>query len=186
MSEEKHKAFITKDQELLKQYYDLRHNSYRDDNGWKDYDGSESKFDREGEIAVVVKDGKVIGGARLMFSDRSQFLSNEIPGTQYDYKKFIRKYDNRENLLIGEVSSVVVEKSHRDSSATAAVFSCLLEKSKSQGCDYIFAVAVAVVCRSQRKILRRVGCDVEIIINFPWREKKVYNFAKMFPMYAKL
>ena len=179
-------VFITKDSDLLNQYYDLRQTAYRDENGWAGYDGSENKFDRNGKIAVAVEGGKVIGGIRAMFSDECEFLSNEIPGTQYDYKKFIKKYDHRENLVISEISALVVEKNHRDSNVTAAMFGCLFEESKARGCNYVFAVAVAVACRSYRKTLRRLGYDVEIIMNFPWKEKKTYNFIRMFPMYTKL
>ena len=121
-----------------------------------------------------------------MFSNQCKFLSNEIPGTQYDYKKFIRKYDNREDLIISEISSLVVEKNHRDSNVTAAMFDHVFRESEVHGCNYVFAVAVAVACRSYRKTLRRLNYDVEIVMNFPWKEKKTYNFIKMFPMYTKL
>ena len=179
-------VFFTKDSDLLNQYYDLRQTAYRDENGWTDYNGSENKFDLTGKIAVAVENGKVIGGIRVMFSDQCEFLSNEIPGTQYDYKKFIKKYDHREDLIISEISALVVEKHHRDSNVTTAMFDYLFNESRVHGCNYVFAVAVAVVCRNDRKTLRRLGYDVEIVMNFPWKEKKTYNFIKMFPMYTKL
>ncbi len=179
-------VFITKNSDLLNQYYDLRQTAYRDENGWIDYDGSENKFDHNGKIVVAVENKKVIGGARVTFSDESEFLPNEIPGTQYDYKKFIKKYDDRENLILSEISSLTVEKNYRDSNVTAAMVDILFKESKTHGCNYVFAVAIAVVCRSYRKTIKKIGYDVEIVMNFPWKEKKTYNFIKMFPIYTKL
>jgi hypothetical protein len=179
-------VFLTKDSDLLNQYYDLRQTAYRDENGLPDYDGSENKFDRGGKIAIAVENGKVIGGARATFSDQCQFLPNEIPGTQYDYRKFITKYDQRENLILSEISALAVEKSHRDSNTTAAMLDLLFKESQLHGCNYIFAVAVAAACRSYRKTVKKLGYDVEIVMNFPWKEKRAYNFIKMFPIYTKL
>ena len=62
----------------------------------------------------------------------------------------------------------------------------LFKAAKVHGCNYAFGVTVALVCRRDRRTLRNLGYDVEIVINFPWKEKKVYNFVKMFPMYCKL
>jgi hypothetical protein len=178
--------FITKDSNLLNQYYDLRQTAYRDENGLPDYDGSENKFDRSSKIVVAVDNKKVIGGARVTFSNQCQFLPNEIPGTQYDYRKFIRKYDQRENLIVSEISGLAVEKNYRDSNVTTAMLDPLFKESKIHDCNYIFAVAAAVACRSYRKTVKKIGYDVEIVMNFPWKEKKAYNFIKMFPIYTKL
>lgn len=177
---------LTKDRDLLQQYYDLRHYSYREENGWKNYDGSENEFDRRGQIVVALKDGKVVGGMRMMFSDQCQFMSNEIPGTQFNYKNLIYKYDTRENLIFSEISALVVEKNNRDSNVTSAMMDLLFKASKEHGCHYVFGVAVATVCRSDRRTLRRLGYDVEIVMNFPWRQKETYNFVRMFPMHTKL
>ena len=179
-------VFITKDEDLLKQYYDLRHESYRGENGWSDFDGAEGYADRNGQIVVAKRDGKVVGGMRIMFSDECNYLSNEIPGTQYEYKKFIHKYDDREDLVVAEISALVVRQGYRDSNITLAMFDCLFSEAKRHKCHYVFAVAIALVCRSDRKTLRKLGYDVEIVMNFPWKEKRIYNFARMFLMYARL
>ncbi len=176
---------FTKNQDLLKQYYDLRSISYCEEWGFTDFDGSENEFDRQGKIAVAVKDGKVIGGIRIMFSDSADYLSNEVVDTEYEYKKVIKRFDNRDNLLIGEGSALVVAKGHRDSSVALELFRALFEESKRGGCDYVFAVSVPSVCRRDRTTIRRLGYEVAIITDFPWKENKIYNFAKIFPMYAK-
>jgi len=179
-------VFFTKDQNLLDQYYKLRHFSYREENGWKDYDGSESKFDRQARILVATRNGKVIGGTRIMFSDECDYLSNEIPGTDFNYKTIVKKYDNRENIVFSEISSVVVVKGERDRSISMKLFEANLSASKQHGCHYICGVGVAVVCRDYRRIFKELGYYLEILINRPWQEKNTYNLVKMFPMHVKI
>lgn len=184
--EDDFEVFFTKDQKYLDGYYNLRHSSYKYENGWKEFDGSETSFDVNGSVVVILKDGEVVAGSRLMFSDECQYLSNEIPGTQYEYSKIIRKYDERENLIVSEISSLVVKKGFRDSLLTKMLLDAMFKESERRNCHYIFAVAVVLACRNYRKILRNLKYDSEIVMNFPWKEKKTYNFMKMFPMYSKL
>lgn len=179
-------AFVTKNPELLQQYYDLRHYSYRQENGWKGYDGLESEFDKNGQILIALKNGKVIGGCRLMFSSESKILSNEIPHTQHNYQSIIEKYDQRKGLVFGEISSVVVLKGERDRSVSTKILGASLEELKKHGCNYMFGVAVAAACRDYRRIFREFGYFVEIMMSCPWQQRETYNFDKMFPMYSKI
>lgn len=102
---------------------------------------------------VAQKDGKIIGGLRLIFSDENKFLSHEVPGTEFEYKKFIKKFDQRENLIIGEISSLVVEKNSCGPTITSATMDLLFKEAINRGCHYIFGVATALVCRNDRKII---------------------------------
>ena len=180
------KAFFTKDAKLLNDYYDLRALSYSEDWGFDNFHKLETVFDKQGSIVVVLENDVLVGGARLMVSNKCPFLSNETPGTQYEYKQFIKKYDDREDLIIGELSAFVAEKTHRDSRVSSLMFDTLFKEAKSQGCHYVFGVTLPLICRSHRKTLRQVGYDLEIVINYPWEKKKIYNFATMFPIYVKL
>jgi len=178
-------VFFSKDPKYLSQYYKLRFDAYREENGWKEFNTMESRFDRDGRILVVTKNGKFVGGLRLMFSDECEFMSHEIPGTPYDYRKFIKKYDQREDLIVAEIAAVVVTKENRDTSVTEAVFKFIFKYAKMHGCSYVFGVAVLAASRNYRKIFTRIGYDLEIIINFPWDRKKTYgNFATL--IYVKL
>jgi hypothetical protein len=186
MSKPDLEIFCTKDPKILQQYYDLRHNSYRDDNGWRDFNGAENDFDRQGHIVIAMKNGEVISGARLMFSDECRYLSSEIPGTQFEYKKFIRKYDNRDEIIIGEISSMVVQRQHRNRSVSLALIDFMIKKIQDHNCDYMFAVAVIAACRDYRMLFNKLNYYLEIIINYPWKEKRIYNFVRTFPIYIKL
>lgn len=179
-------VFFTEDKELLNQYYEMRCESYRDEWGFDKFDELETSFDRSGRIVVAVKSGKVVGGMRLMLSDECDFLSNEIPGTQYIYKSVVSKYDKRENLCVGEISALVVDKGGINSAMATELFKVTFDKCVEHGCDYVCGVSVLLVCRSERRILKRLNYDLEVIINFPWKRKKLYNYVNMFPGYVKL
>ena len=150
-------VFFTKDKKFLKEYYNLRHETYCNENGWQNYDGSESQHDTNGRVIVAIEDNEVIGGIRVMFSNKCQYLSNEIPGTQFEYKKLIAKYDCRNDLIIGEISALVVKSGKRDTKIATLMMDMAFKESVLQGCQYVCAVAVAAVCRSDRKTLRKLG-----------------------------
>ncbi len=181
-----YEIFFTKDPFYLNQYYRLREQAYRYDSGFEKYDGSENRFDLEGKIAVAVVGKEVVGGIRVNFSNKSSYLSNEIPGTQYEYRRLIEKYDKREGLIFAEASTLAVKKEYRKSEVATFLFELAFKVSELNNASYLFAVAIATVCRNDRRTAKRLGYDVEIIINYPWEKKSVYNYQKTFPIYAKL
>lgn len=186
MNESKLEVFVTKDKDLLQQYYNLRHRVYREENGWDNYDGSENEYDRNGQITVVVENGKVVAGSRLMISTQNELLSNEIANTEFVYRPLIEKYDERKNLAYSEISAVVVGKEHRDRKALKELFIKNIEISRKYGCSYICGVAVAVVCRDYRITFKNLGYYLEILMKFFWKESSVYNSLKMFPVYVRI
>lgn len=178
-------TFVTKDKKYLDQYYKLRGIAYKKE--W-DLDGFDQEFehDKKGHIAVCVNSkDEVIGGMRLIFSNECKFLASEVPGTQYEYKKYIKKYDDRENLIISEFSAFVVAEGYRNTTITSYLLKYSIEKSIEHGCNYTFGVTNLAIARSYRITLKKIGHFLEIVINFPWQQKKIYNFMKMFPIYIK-
>lgn len=181
-----YEIFFSKDPKYLKQYYKLRHDIFNGEFGWKDYDGSECRFDREGKIIIATQNDKVVGGMRLMFSNQCNYLSNEMLGSQYEYRKVINKYDDRENMLFGEISAVFVDESKRDKTVVEAMFKFGFKYAKDYGCYYVFGVAVPAVSRDYRRIFAKIGYDLEIMMNFFWLQKKMFNYVRLFPIYVKL
>jgi len=180
-----YEVFFSKDPKYLNQYYKARFDAYRQENGWDEFNAMETRFDRDGKILIIAKGEEFVGGLRLMISRDCPFMSHELPGTQYDYRKFIRKYDEREELVFSEIAAVVVKKDLRDPVITQAMLGLALNESKRQGCSYSFAVAMLIASRHYRKLLSNLGYDLEIVINFPWDRKKTYgNFATL--IYTKL
>ena len=56
---------LTRDPQLLAQYYDLRERCFRQELGLSDFNGSEEEQDRHGHVVLAIQDGRCIGGARI-------------------------------------------------------------------------------------------------------------------------
>ena len=56
---------LSRDPQLLQQYYDLRERCYRKELGIPDFDGSEDADDQRGRILLAIENGRCIGGARV-------------------------------------------------------------------------------------------------------------------------
>lgn len=181
------RAIITDDKDLKEQYYKMRHESYRGEYNWVNYDGMESENDRNGEIVVVLNDkNKVIGGCRLMIANGdNQMLSNEVKGTEFNYPNLLDSMGLDKRFPYSEGSAVVVEMGSRNSKITEAILNLCVNRSVDFGCKYMFGVAVIPCCRDYRKIFRRFERDVVIATNFMWHQSETYNNAKLFPMITK-
>ena len=187
----KHKTqvevLITKDKGLLKQYYDLRHKVYREENQLENYNGAESKNDRDGFLFIAIEDHVVLGGARLMCSDKSEYMSNEHPGTKYVYETIMEKYDKRDHLTYCEISSVVVKNDKRNGEITKEIFKKVASYIKEAGYNYVFWVAFVAACRGYRRNCKELGYDVEICMNMPWKELGPNKaLHRTFPMYLRV
>lgn len=180
------KVCFTQDGELLNQYYELRHKAYNVENGWQTYDGSENEYDRHGKIVVAIKDGKVIGGMRLIVSDCVDYFPNDRIGTEFTYKNFLQKYDLDSNALFCEISAFTVEKNNRDSTISTKMFEFGFPEMKKLGCKYILGVAGAIVCRNYRKEINRLGYNVKIVNEFPWVQEKHYGYIQPYPIIVTL
>jgi predicted GNAT family N-acyltransferase len=56
---------VTRDPELLRQYYELRERCFREDLGIEDFDGSEDEKDKQAHILIAHKNGRCVGGVRI-------------------------------------------------------------------------------------------------------------------------
>ncbi|MBM3579423.1 MAG: hypothetical protein FJX34_01460 [Alphaproteobacteria bacterium] len=189
------KVIFTRDVDLINQYYMLRDVIYRFENGWEKYNGMEKEFDRLGKIIVTLNsNNEVIGGMRLMISSECKYLSNEIPGTIFTYKKILERYeksnaseakDKNSDFSIAEISAVVSSRNGRNSDIIKYMFFVVSEKFIGL-VHYIFGVAQITLCRLYRIEWSRIGHYLEIVITYPWDKKQVYNYTPMLPIYVKL
>ena len=56
---------ITRDSQVLSQYYQLREQCFRSDLGLSGFDGSEDEQDRRSRILVALQGGRCVGGVRI-------------------------------------------------------------------------------------------------------------------------
>jgi hypothetical protein len=184
-----YKVFFTRDRDLIDEFAEMRTGAYLEEFAKGDmiaFGKTQESFDRKGKILVVVKNGALIGGMRLMFSDDCKYLSNEYPGTQFEYRHVLRRYGENEASRIVEVAGVVVKKGLRDFSATESMFEFVIKVALINKCSYIFGTALITACRLYRIIFDKFDRYLEIVLSHPWERKEIFGFAKMFPIYVKL
>jgi hypothetical protein len=124
------KVFITTEPELLKQYYQMRHEVYCVENGWENYHSAENELDHKGKIIVAAKEGTVVGGLRLLTSSWVEYFSNEVPETEFTYRNFLKKFELNADAMISEISAFFVENNHRDSTVSTMLLEYAFEEAK--------------------------------------------------------
>jgi N-acyl-L-homoserine lactone synthetase len=174
-------VFITADKELLRQYYMMRHEVYCVENGWTNYHSAENELDHKGKIIVAVRDGKVVGGMRLLTSSWVEYFSNEVAGTEFTYKNFMRNSGLDAEASISEISAFFVDKNHRDSNISKMLIDCALEEARLQGCIYNIGISTPLLNRSYRRDVRRLGYKVKIY-GYPWKRRGSQNYVVSCPI----
>lgn len=181
-------VFFTKDAELLSQYYELREKCFKEDTGWEEYSGSEVEADVKGKVFVATdKSGKVIAGMRFLVSGWLECTPNEKPESGLTMKEVFKKNNLNPEAKFSELSAVVVEKEHRNRTLMKNMFSCLIEESIKENCEYVVGVGLLVACRDHRIAFGSLGYKLDIITSFPWIGRATKKgFKPRFPMIAYL
>jgi hypothetical protein len=179
----------------LNQYYQLREKCFHEDNGWLKYDGSENEFDLKGHIAVATVDDEVIGGIRIMFEDENISFSSETPNSKYIYRKYLEfkketdlEFKN-ETILpnqIAEISSLVVNKLHRNNLVSSSLTNYVIELAKLRNIKYIFSIASEFHCRIHKLMYKRIGYNALMDKLYPWKIEEKFSNTKTFLIYIKI
>ena len=186
-SEENVEVVFTKDKDLLDQYYKLRERCYRNDTGWREYDGSESATDRRSMIVVAKNSaGTVIGGARFLIPGSSEYTSNEIPDEGYTIRNALEKSGLNVQAKYSEISAVAIDKAYRNRESMKKMFCLMIDESIKNGCDYIVGFAIWVASRDHKIAFRSLGYKLDVLKDFPWLKQKNHGYEQRFPLVAYL
>jgi len=180
------KFFFTKDQQYLNQYYQLRHESYRNDNGWGDFDEIENEFDKNSHIAVACDNDKVIGGIRLMLENECNYFSNEVPDSKYTYRKYLEfKNETTPENTIAEISSLIINKPYRKNAISLKLGNFAGDFAKSNGIKYVFSIGTELHCRIHKLAYERSNYKAILDMTYPWKKEQKYSNVEMFLIYCK-
>ena len=83
---------VSRDTQLLQQYYKLREECFREELGLPDFDGSENERDRRGHIFIAHKHGRCVGGVRISseLTDENYFQGLDLDlGTCCAWERFV-------------------------------------------------------------------------------------------------
>ena len=186
-------AFITKDEDLIRQYYELRNRVFSTDGYFlrKDEKGVQFKSDKwskiehdeDSEIIVILDgDGKVVAGQRLTFSFNGELLSDEYEGTEFLYENLLKdiKLDCKKKYC--QADDLAIEKSFRNRAVLKDIIVSSLNRADILECSYVFCVAPIAQCRLIKLLLSKYCKDVVIFEDRIWKKLKDYNYAEDNPI----
>ena len=179
--------FFTKEKFYLDQFYQLRESCFRKDNGWVEYDGSETYFDRNGHILIAKKDDKVVGGVRIIFGEEVDFFSSECPNSKYLYLDYLKtKNESVNKKKLAEISSLVIDYNYRNSILSTEMLKVLYENAKLKKIKFVFSVSTIYHARFYKILCKRGGQSINIEEKYLWKPEKKYSFVQTYLVYAKL
>ena len=119
---------LSREPEILQQYFDLRGQCYREELGLSDFDGSEEILDLQAKILLATKGGRCIGGARI---SPAMFLPWQISelklqrGTSCIWERFVFDPELRSVELIRDFCAELIDVSRASGYRHAVVLSSL-------------------------------------------------------------
>lgn len=214
-SNQKFSISITKNKDLLHQFYSLRNCCYKNEKNstslayWSNSDNStsdnsdlneknssdfivnESNFDRAGQIVLarINNDSKVIGGARLMFENEKINFANETPDSQYLYRKYLEEYKNEtvpKNSIV-EISSMVILREYRNGITFKNIVTYLLDFiAKNKEAQYVVCIAPLASCRLYKITAKKFGYKAYIDMENQWVNENHSYPVESYLIYMKL
>lgn len=181
-------AFITDNKILLDRYYKMRNEIFQKERGWTKKTWFESDYDRNGKIVVALNDnGEVVGGLRVMPASGDHHLSQEEPGTEYNYLNLLKTIGFEAGYNFAEVDGVIVQKEYRSNMALKALFGAAAQYAESEKLAYLIGIAYLPYCRIYRSVYRSLGYSEGLIVNsFPWIALDEYNNSVDYPIVISL
>ena len=175
---------ISKDPELLQQYYDLRQASYKAKWGFANYNGQENEWDRNGKIFLAIFDGKVIAGARLLVSSDVPYLTFEDPAQHFTYSEICKNIAiDLSEALYGEISAFAVDRNFSGQILDNIYFRAI-DYCRANNIKYILGVAALKTNRNSHLSLNRIGVKSFILDKIAAPKKPEFNNIDCCPMVA--
>ncbi len=102
---------LTRNPQLLSQYYELREACYRKELGLPDFDGSEDVQDLRGSVLLAVEAGRCVGGARIVPTGESRAHLRRLGvrgGTSCQWERFVFAPEVRSVPLIRDFVDALI------------------------------------------------------------------------------
>jgi hypothetical protein len=152
------KIQITKDPELLQQYYDLRERTFRSDLGFKSYDGQENKYDKNGRIFIGTLNGEVVSGARLMVSSDMPYLVHEDIEKNFTYQVMCKSLDiDLCGVKYAEISALCEQEKFRVEGMLDKLLEVVIGYCRSENIKYMFGITDLTQNRNYKKTFTKIN-----------------------------
>jgi hypothetical protein len=173
---------LSKDPELLKQYYDLREDIYKNDSGYKNYSGSENSFDKNGQIFLAIEDGVVVAGARLVVSNNVAKLPHENLEAGFTYQTICSNFNiDLNGTIYSEISALIIKKGFRND-LLKLLFKSIVQFCRETNIKYIFGVANMKCNRDYKIVFSKIGVKSFIADKIIAPRKPEFNNIDSYPI----
>ena len=177
---------LTKDPELLQQYYDLREKLYREDSGYKSYSGAENYYDKNGRIFLAIYNKSVVAGARLVVSSDVDCLPHENLEENFTYKEISHNLNvNIDGVLYSEISALAIDRDFRGN-LIDGLFATVVEHCRSNNIKYIFGISNMKCNRDYKIAFLKIGIECVIADKIVAPRKSEFNNIDSYPIVAKI
>lgn len=153
---------ITRETNLLHQYYRLREASFREELGVPGFDGSEDEYDRQGTVLLAVgRGGAVLAGARIYGNHPGQGRSLPLESRRFRLRNYFPALElNRRPYC--HWGRLVIHPAMRGMDFSRAFLGRLLECSSALGYHFAFIVTDQSRARFYRQLHRALGYDYHL------------------------
>lgn len=176
--------FFTKDQKLLRAYYRIRQECYRSVKGGpENFDGGENKEDIVSDILVVVKDGHVVGGGRLIGSTPEMPCKLPLEEEGFMVKDvFPELFLDRVSYC--ELGRIAVTPEFRDIMTINRICGELIQKAIRKGYKYQFSMAPLSTSRLYQRVSSSLNLPYPYVIHkdiaVPEKQQDITGGLKMY------
>lgn len=138
---------VSRDPQLLQQYYGLRERCFREELGLPEFDGSEEEQDRRGQILIGHSNGQCVAGVRINSQVPQLGPIRELgilPGNCCTWERLVLEPSARSVQLFHDVCASLVSKSRASGYGHALVLSSLRNARFYRKCHSALGVAFQI------------------------------------------
>ena len=159
------KLFFTKDKKLLRAYYEVRKNCYRSvADGPQDFSNQEDSYDKVADILVIVINGRVVGGARLVGSTPDVRLKLPVEQEKFMMKN-VFPHLKLEKESYCEFGRIAILSQYRGAKLLEELCGKLIKKAIAKGYRYQFSMAPIIQTRCYRRVSKALELPYPYIIH---------------------
>lgn len=165
---------------LVQQYFSLRTKTFIDQWNLKNFSGEEDSFDKDSIIIIAHKNGKCLGGARLIIKEPNSDFMLPMETNEFRINKLFPELEMH-NKRYAELSRVSVINDCRNGIYSAGICKKLImSKALSLNIDYVFCVTTKSLARVANMSAKKIGIPFEIKPEIKVPDLPTYEGHKMF------
>ncbi len=165
---------ITRNQALLKEYYQIREFCFRNDLGLFGFDGSEDEFDRSGQVMVALSNGQCIGGARISGRVGAQGVPLPLEQEGLNLSHILSSVDG-DGAGYCQWTRMALLPGHRDPSTLRLMCQAMIDVAIQQGYEFAFNVSGMTRARLYKRLHSTLGYNYRILDDIPVPEAKGFS-----------